>query len=559
MSKLFTQKIFYIIVIGGLAILATVSMFYNGVPGGNDLPQHYQFAETFYHSILSGEIYPSLAGDPNQGYGDVGIRFYPPFAYYVLSAARIFTGNWADASFLTFFLIFFASGIGVYLWAKEEFSDAQSLLAAGIFIFAPHHLNQIYNSFLFAEFAASAVLPFCFLFTARVCRKGNLGAMLGLAISFALLLLTHLPTSVFGSPILAIYAIFLLRRKSFLKTLSKLAVSVFCGVAASSFYWLRMLAEMSWVKSSSETYFQGHFDYRENFLLFPFHLLNFQDDISSLWLADLMLLAMILISIPSVVFLIKNRSSVSKFSFSVGLIFLISVLMTTPLSYPVWDNLPFLQKVQFPWRLLGIVSLCGAIFSSTGIFRVAELMNQNKNRFAAAGLGLAMLFFVFTSAFIVRQASYVPRAEFNLQIENVTSANSFDCWWSIWAKSDAFQIKEKLVAENRAAEITKWNSTEKDFNVAAGQPSLARVAAFYYPRWQATVNGNPAKIEKADDGAILIALPPEASRVELSFVEPFFVKISNVVSALTWLIFLIVGTILLTGNFYKTRNPSKIL
>ncbi len=112
--KQIKQYLFHVAIIGAFSILVMSSSFYYGVTSGNDFAQHYQFANTIHHSIVSGEIYPSWADSPNQGYGDAAIRFYPPFAYYVLSASYLIAGDWYDASLLTFFLIFCIGGIGVY-------------------------------------------------------------------------------------------------------------------------------------------------------------------------------------------------------------------------------------------------------------------------------------------------------------------------------------------------------------------------------------------------------------------------------------------------------------
>lgn len=553
--KQIKQYLFHIALIGAFSILVMSSSFYYGVTSGNDFAQHYQFANTIHHSIISGEFYPSWADSQNQGYGDAAIRFYPPFSYYILSASYIVTADWYGASLLTFFLIFWAGGIGIYFWAKEEFSANQSLLAAGLYIFAPYHVNQIYNNFLYAEFASSAVIPFCFLFITRVCRRGKMGDMLRLSISFALLLLTHLPLTIIASLIFFVYALSLLKKDSFLTVLTKLAGSILCAVAASSFYWLRMITELGWIKHSSEKYFSSIFDYRENFLFAPQNILNFQTDTSVLWFADLMLLAMLLISIPSVILFVKNRRSLSRLSVSIALIFVISILMTTPLSKPVWDNLGFLQKVQFPWRWLGIVSMSGALFSSVGILRAAEMMNVNKSHLLSLGLGIILTFYAFMSAFVIKQAVYLPAEKFNNQIRGLENANSFDCWWTIWAKSDAFKVKEKLLAPNRQAEIVSWNSTEKEFNVSAGEEaSSLRVATFYYPHWKATVNGRDASIEAADDSSILIPLPAEPARVRLYFSEPYFVRIANFISLAIWLIFVLLGGVLVYKKFFAFKS-----
>src|SRR5688572_10485337 len=183
-----------------------VPMFLWGITYGNDLTQHFQFASQVYNSVSGGVLYPGFSADVNDGLGDVGLRFYPPLTYYVLSGLFFVFGDWYVAAFACFLLIFAVGGLGIFLWARTEFSPTHSLLAAAIFIFAPYHLSLIYNNFLMAEFAATAVFPFCFYFVARVCRDGSFKGVLGLAVAYALLVLIHLPSAIIISVCLVLYA-----------------------------------------------------------------------------------------------------------------------------------------------------------------------------------------------------------------------------------------------------------------------------------------------------------------------------------------------------------------
>lgn len=531
------QNLRHFALIGFFAAVAMMPSFYFGLTSSNDLAHHFQLAHIVKEALATGEIYPSWAGEANGGYGDVTIRFYPPLSYYFLSAVFIIVGDWYYAGLITFFLIFYLSGIGIFLWAKEEFSVNQSLAAAAIYIFAPFHLNEIYNNFLFAEFTAGAILPFCFLFITRACQKGRLQDYLGLSISYCLLILTHLPLTVIGSLAFAIYALVLLRRSEILKTLVKLAASVIFAFAGSAFYWVRMITELKWVNLSNKSFYTGTFDYRANFLLNPQNILNFHTDELCLWLAELMFLTMILISVPSVYFLIRERKTASKFQLAAAIVFFISVFMTSQFSQFVWDNVSFLQKVQFPWRWLGIVALSGALFSSGGILRAARAMEQKKNILLTFGLGFIISIFVFSAAFIIKQAVYLPRVEFNKQIANIEGRLFHEFWWIIEAKPEALSVKEKLLIQNRETEIINWSNNDREFVVFSGEKSLLRVAIFYYPYWRATVNGNSAEIERADDGSILIPLPSENSRIRLYFAEPIFVRLANYISIFCWMFF----------------------
>lgn len=554
------QIVIHLALTGIFALLAMSSSFYHGITYSNDSNQHYQFVLTIYDSIVSGEIYPSFAAAPNYGFGDVGLRFYPPLSYYVLSLAYIFVQDWYYAALVSFFLVFWLGGIGIYFWAREEFLPQQSIIAAGIYTFAPYHLNQIYNNFLFAEFSATAVIPFCFLFLTRVCRKGTKRDMLGLAIAYSLLILTHLPLTIIVSISMAVYGLFLLEKERFVSTLFKLFLSVFSALVLSAGYWSRMISELAWVKHARPEYFSDTWNYRTNFLFKPENIFNFGDDALNLWLADLMLLAVLLISIPTVVILIQRRFAVAKFVSAVSAVFLTAVLMTTPLSRFIWDNLDFLQKVQFPWRWMGVVSAAGAIFATVGIIRASEFLKESKNILLPVGLGAVFLVFVFTSAFIMKGAVYQPRAEFNRQMQNLSGAESFECWWTIWAQRAAFAQKPKVLAENREVTIETWAATHKKFVVSRGASAGAKIAVFYYPHWKAAANGYPIEVSPAEDGLISLSIPAEDSEIELFFQEPWYIVLAFYLSITAWLCalsFLAAGFLkyvfnLLSKNFYKS-------
>jgi uncharacterized membrane protein len=554
------QLLVNLLFIALLASLAMASSFYRGITTGNDFRQHFQFAQTIHGSLVSGEIYPGFAAEPNYGLGDVALRFYPPFTYYLLSVIYMIVGNWYAAALFSFWLVFFVGGAGVYLLAREEFPSNQALLAAAIYIFAPYHLNEIYNNFLLAEFVATAVLPFCLLYITRVCRAGGWRNAAGLAISYALLVLSHLPMLVIGSLVFVVYAAFLLEREKIIRELRDLSLAVAGGLLLSSFYWIRMVRELGWIKHSSPAYFTENFAFDRNFLLKPANWINFNDDILNLWLADLMLVAMLALLVPSVLYIFKHRRNLSRFTKANTAILLLAVFMTTPLSTPLWHYLAFLQKVQFPWRWMAIISLCGAVFASIGISGMAEAMKAGKSILLPVSLGCILLIFVFTAAFIIKQASYVPASDFNMQIANIAQVPSYEGWWPVWAKESAQANKERVSAPGRDVNIGAWESTEKQFTVSPGEGAAARVRTFYYPHWKASVNNSLVQLSPDADGVISLPLPPENASVRIYFEEPLVNRAAFYASAAAWVILLTGLALFATGlkNRLFASGPKQI-
>jgi 6-pyruvoyl-tetrahydropterin synthase related domain len=536
----------HFLLIGAFSAVAMLPAYYSGIPGGNDQYQHYQFASTVYNAISSGDIYPSVAGATNHGFGDVGLRFYPPLMYYALSTAYFLTHDWYFASLLTFTIVFFVGGVGIFFWAREEFEAQTALIAAALYVFAPYHLNQLYNNALFAEFFAMAFVPFCYLFLTRVCRKGTWLSVFGLALSYALLILSHLPLTIICSIALGFYGIVLLQKKNIWANAAKLVVALCLAIIMTAFYWSRWIPELAWLKHSSPEYFSSIWNYRSNFLLLPSHFLNRDEDIQNLWLADLFLIVMLLSLIPTVLFFIRDKNTRTKFVTSLLVVLTVGLFMTTQLSGIVWDKISVLQKVQFPWRWLAVITAFGAVFASMGIDRAATLMKSDRRRiFVPIGLGAILVLYIFTSAFVTKGASYTSRSELNKMMQTIPESEGCECWWPVWADRSAFIQSENVEIANRNVNITNWSTLEKTFHIAAGESRIATVKTFYYPRWHADINSSPAQVDNNAHGLVSLFIPADETDVRLTFAEPEYVAAANVVSLTAWLILLISAVVLL--------------
>ena len=539
----FTFDLFAIL---AFSILVTLPIYFTGIPGGADMPQHFQFAQTFSDAVASGEIYPSWAALPNGGNGDVGIRFYPPLTYYVFILFKAISGNWYDGVCLSFVLFFFLGGSGVFLWSKNWFSENASLFGAITYIFLPYHINQIYGAGMFAEFAAAAIIPFCFLFAWKVCQKGSLTEICGLAISFGLLILTHLPLAVICSILLPVYALFSLKKQTRVQALLKLSFAVLTGLLLSCFYWSRMLAELAFVNHNSEAFSSGHFSFKANFLLAKYFAFTGAESNPASDFNDTMLFVTLGILISgAIIYYIKTRETKNFQILNAAVMTLAALFMATPVSIKIWENFPLLQKTQFPWRWLVLVSLGASIFAAAAFEPLLEYYNSSKRYLAFIGFGIWMVCIPFNVTDVMNPLITYPKDYFNSLVERLKTTPSNDCWWTVWAKKSeqrvlafSHRMADKVEVENRLVNIEKWNPTERIFNIGAGQTEQAFVATFYYPHWKATINGQPTEIAPTEDGLMTFSAPTEKSEVRIYFQEPAFVAASFYASGFMWIIIL---------------------
>lgn len=560
------RVIFDLSIIFLISILATIPMYIYGIAGGNDMYQHFQFAQTFYDAIMRGDYYPSWAMNPNFGVGDVSVRFYPPLTYYSLSLFRFITGNWFDATCLHVAFLFCVSGIGVYLWSREWFSHNASLAGAITFIFVPYHFNQVYQAAMLAEFTAAAFLPFCFLFITRVCRQGKLIDMCGLAVSFSLLILSHLPTLLMASLIFSVYALFSLKKDSFIKSIFKLSASVLGSLILSSFYWVRMATELNFVKHNSDTFITDYFSYKANFALsylFPFIERSNVERMSFVNLMLLITLGALLSN--ALIYFVNARKEKSYPITNVVVMTAFAILMIIPLSIPIWEIIPLVQKIQFPWRWLILISLGTAVFVSAGFDPIVNYFKSSQRYLSILALGCLLLFIPYNTFRIMSHLFFYPKDYFNSVVEKFKETPSNECWWAVWTPKSTSQegntglprpemIPGKIVLNNRNFTVENWSPSERNLTIQAGESGQAVLATMYYPLWKATVNGQPIEVVSSETGLISFSVPAEESQIRVYLEQPSYVLWSFYISGFAWILIFCSLLLLL---FYPSKPPQK--
>jgi uncharacterized membrane protein len=505
----------YVVAIG---LIGSLALYLYGIPYGVDLPHHYRLAQGFFESFRSGDPYPSWLAFTNGGYGDPSVRFYPPALYYLLSCFRLITGNWYFASQLTLTLLTVIGGLGMYLWARTLIEGRYAVLAALLFILSPFHANEMYSAGLYAQYACASVLPFVFAFTERIIARGNWRDVGGLGVSYGLLLLFNMPLAVLGSISVGIYALVRLFQSFNRRSIFQLCVGILSGLALSCRYWLPMLLELRWKRPSGSG--QGAwFDYSQNFIFRPSP--NEMGD----WWISILIIVTVLMAVPALVLLARrNRKALAT-----ALLALLSFLMATPLSKPVWDALTFLQETQFPWRWLTITSACLSLLVTISLPELIRMCRTRLRPLSFALVGIAIIALSFTVLQVIRGSRFQDSATFNQMIASVREAETNKDFLPLWAVKPR-PMSSPAETADRSLDVVDWSSESMQFQIERGPETVVRLRLFYYPLWVATANGQPLFIKPDADGALLINVPPGEATVNLKFIEPASTRIATAIS-----------------------------
>ena len=523
----FATSRFRVVVVVAVSLAVIVPALVWGIPSSRDLENHFRFALPFFDALAHGHWYPGWLAESNGGYGDPSFRFYPPAVYYVMAAMRWLTGSWYQASLLTFCFLSMVAGVGMYFWARSNFSATTAMWAAVFYALAPYHLNQLYQSFLLAEYAAAAVLPFAFGFVEAICQKRRWLHVAGLAAVYAALILTHLPMTIIGSIGLLAYAGMRIQKTRVIETLKKLSVALALGLAASACYWVTMVGELRWIAINSVEV-DSSVDYRANFLFSTFSPANL-----NVWWMNILTVMTLLMIVPAAILIFHRLNSRAlKAIVCLSVLFL---FMASPLSYPLWKVLPPLQQTQFPWRWLAVFSMAASMLAAAAM-PVWISQRQRLNRaMILLVCGLVFIALSFTLSHVVREAMYLKASQFDITLSRVRGSESVNYWIPIWAASRPQPMQSQVEAADRLVTIRTWEPEHRSFDVADGSATEVRVKTFYYPHWFATSGEQVLPTRAASDGALLISLPQHAGKVNLDFREPPRTRIAAGVSALGWL------------------------
>ena len=507
-------------------VIALLPVVVYGIPSNLDLLNHFRFALPFYDAIQQGHLHPGWLAESNFGYGDPSFRFYPPGLYYVLSIARALTGSWYVGTVATLMLLSVVASLGVYFWARD-FLPAELAMWAGVFYsVAPYHTNQLYQAFLLAEFAGAAVLPFTFAFVSRVCRRGSARDVAGLSISYAALILTHLPLSVIGSVALVVYALVCFQRKRIWSTVFRLIAAVALALIATSFYWTTMIAELKWIRA----YDSQSTEYSHNFIFS-----TFSPDNMNVWWMNILVVATLAMFWPAFVLFKKWKAlfKEQRLLNCVALLLFFSIFMAAPISWPLWKLLGPIQQVQFPWRWLTVTSMAFPILLAAALPYWRTVASSKRRFVALLAAGTFAISLAFSLSHTVREAQYLNAQKFDATLRSIPGTQGVWQWWPVWVGSfPTTQMTSLVDAGSRSVTVQSWGAEKRQFAVSAGEPREIRVKTFFYPHWSATSDSIDFPVRPDKDGALLITIPATDTSITLEFKEPLRAEVAEVVSVI---------------------------
>src|SRR5262249_9815574 len=147
-----------------------------------------------------------------------------------------------------------------------------------------------------------------------------------------------------------------------LTTVLRLFASVAFGLILSAFYWVRVVAELPYLSHMASDFTSRAYDFRNNFVWSFFYSSAEDYSSRSLVFVDVMLLVTLAMTVPCLAAFYRLSKKDQRANVAGVLIILATGLFfATPLSAPLWEYIGPLERIQFPWRWMAIISLASSV------------------------------------------------------------------------------------------------------------------------------------------------------------------------------------------------------
>ena len=207
----------------------------------------------------------------------------------------------------------------------------------------------------------------------------------GLALSYALLITAHPFVALMFGLVATLYAATVARRDERIRTMFRLIPAMVLGVAISGIYLFTALEQQRHISADFKTTYPEWF-YRNNFLFV--NKLLFAWPSTSAARFPLYLSWLLLESIALACFTLVMSRGISEAARKERLYWMtccaVSAVLMWPVTLAVWDALPLLQKIEFPWRLQTVFTTGASALFCVGLCGLRQRRTTAQNVAVAA-------------------------------------------------------------------------------------------------------------------------------------------------------------------------------
>lgn len=496
-------------------VAAVVPLMIWGYPDSGDANVHLAWHQAFAAQFWTGDLFPQWLESIIWGLGAPIFYFYPPLAYYpgtflqpLDGAGGVHAMGWAAALGLVI------SAASAFFWLRRHAGREAAILGGLLYAVMPYHLGvDLFERSAYGEFWSFVWLPLILAFIDR--QDGGWRSFGGLSITYAMLILTHVPTALLMTLLGAAYAVC---RLGFTRRLAGALGALALGGFLAAFHWLPAMAHLDWTHAGLLWGDMGYY----------FELDRLMDAVAALEarrLDSYLFHHLALLAPVAILILAPAGSGTVRFWRYAGALM---VVMMTPLAAVLWDYVPLMNKVQFAWRLHALLCLAGAFLAAAALRRAPRPMLMAAALILALDMMAMGAFARFgTDSLLYRVQRFDGAMEFMPATAPLgrTRATLMDSLKGPWPRV--------VAGAEVSARVEQWAPGEIRLNVDAPAGGQVTVGQLYFPLWRAEIDGQPLPLEASpDSGRVQVHVPAGEGVVHLYLTRTLWMQAGQILSVL---------------------------
>jgi hypothetical protein len=499
-------------------------------------------------------------------------NFYQVGFYYVVEVLHRVIPS-LSAAFKTTPVLLWWLGTGFMLLLLWPYGFLPAVAGSVLFALSPYAIVDVFVRSAYPEFAAIVFAVGALWAFDRVLRTGARKWIVTFAFFEALTLICHLPAALIAVPLFAAQFIASASHRLDRRRLLAAAAGGLLALGLASFYVLPALAELPMVQIRRLT--TNSVDFHNNFvpprqwthLTFSYEWNYAGASVSNM--ADLMPLHINAVqwavfgcsAAVALVCLWRNRLGARFWILTAWLgVVAVAMFMMTAWSVHVWEAIPALAFIQFPWRFFLLLSVAGGVLAAVLLSLVASRRTQ------AIVLLIVIAFHISMYHRRLRPAAYVSAAAMNIDNRNWRHTKQAR-QWGYYEPS----YNPVGVTRDSTAEIGRWHLVSGvgivrerfvrdhaiELDTQNQTPITLRFHIRHFPGWTIHVDGSKADPMRTPEfGFMEVNVPAGSHRVVAQFRNTPVRSVANAVSlGSVFIVLMVLVTAAWRTRHRSTRHP----
>ena len=472
-----------------------------------------------FHQTLATRQFPVRFVDRlNNNYGYPVMNFLYPLPFYIAEIPKVLGFSVVD-SIKTVFVSSSVISVVAMFWALSQFFTKNASLAGSIiYLFIPYRFVDLYVRGSLGENVAFAVAPLVLGSIFKVAKGKKIFLPL-LAASVALLITSHNVIAILLLPLFFLIAMFLIKKDKL-----KISAAFFSGLLICAFFWVPAIYDLQYVRLSQIKVSQ-----------ITDHVSSLNKLIIPSWgygptpqgpegLSPQIGIVALAVFIAAGFLFFKSKRKDKVIAFLLVIFFIVFLLMTNFLLF-LWQNLPFIDVIQFPWRLLSVIVLISGLLA-------AFVFDSIKNKRLITILVIAAS--ITSTIIYTKPKNFVDREE-GFYATNEATTTVRDEYLPLWVKESPdkragqkIELTNKGILSNLKIRPANYQATI----ITQGESDVL-VNTIYFPGHQVLVDGKRVPINFQNEfGLITFQLPKGIHEVIITYGKTPVHLVSEIVSLL---------------------------